>query len=620
MQESSPIRKVFLLACAVVAVVSGIVLLAVFNDRPAESVDSTPTSSFPLPAFTDTPYRNLGADAKYLGSAACAECHRGNHDSYKLTAHSRALATLDPAVEPPDAVFRHQASGRTYRVYRQAGQFRHEEVVSDDKGKEIARVDLPIKYLIGSGNFCRSYLVEVDGFLHESPLTWYTARKEWGMSPGYDFPQHHSFERPISTGCLNCHAGRVETVGGSGRKHTLHEHAIGCERCHGPGSLHAEGHRNGQIKKGAEDWTIVQPAKLSRPLLESICAECHLNGVAAVSVRGRLPTDFRPGRPLTDYRVDYKFDTGSDQMTVVGHIEQLRQSACYQKSNELTCITCHDPHAREKLKDPVAVFREQCLNCHADKPCSLAEVERRKKQPADNCVACHMPRGDTDIPHIAFTHHRIGRHVAKAKAKTDRIPKLEPIDAVPNLSQLERQRSLGLAYRLAGDDATYAQYSGVFHERARTLLEEVRATGLKDPETAEALASLYWRTDVPRTRELAVEVLNARDATAEVRGKALLLAADCEFQGKNYKFAASYLEELVATRRFAEDWRLLGLSYMLDDRLQPALTAMQRSYAIRPTQPNIQGGLFEIYRRMGDNRRAQEYLNNAQWLERNRQQ
>ncbi len=61
-------------------------------------------------------------------------------------------------------------------------------------------MDLPVRYLIGSGRYCRSYVVEVDGFLQESPLTWYTAKRQWGLSPGYDFAQHWSFERPIRVG------------------------------------------------------------------------------------------------------------------------------------------------------------------------------------------------------------------------------------------------------------------------------------------------------------------------------------------------------------------------------------------------------------------------------------
>ena len=50
------------------------------------------------------------------------------------------------------------------------GQLRHEEVVRTEEGKEVGRVDLPIRYLVGSGSFARTYLVEVDGFQFRSTM------------------------------------------------------------------------------------------------------------------------------------------------------------------------------------------------------------------------------------------------------------------------------------------------------------------------------------------------------------------------------------------------------------------------------------------------------------------
>src|SRR4029077_7469854 len=132
----------------------------------------------------------------------------------------------------------------------------------------------------------------------------------------------------------------------------------------GPGSLHVERHRAKKHTAGEEDLTIVNPEKLPRPELEAICAVCHLSGPASILLRGRKVTDYRPGVPLTDYRIDYRFDSGNEQMTVVGHIEQLRQSACYQKSKELSCLNCHDPHTSQKPKDSIAFYRRKCLDCH----------------------------------------------------------------------------------------------------------------------------------------------------------------------------------------------------------------------------------------------------------------
>src|SRR5262245_21775896 len=116
------------------------------SQRPASSAGV----SFPLPPYSASPYLNTGLEAQYVGTDSCASCHRDKHKSYLLTPHSRALADLDPSSEPPDGSFYHESSSRFYRVYRQDGQFRHEEIVRTAEGKEISRLDVPIRYLVGS--------------------------------------------------------------------------------------------------------------------------------------------------------------------------------------------------------------------------------------------------------------------------------------------------------------------------------------------------------------------------------------------------------------------------------------------------------------------------------------
>src|SRR5262249_50250680 len=159
--------------------------------------------------------------------------------------------------------YEHAATGRTYRVYRQGGELRHEELLRTAEGKEMARIDLPVHYVFGSGHFARGYLVEVDGYLHESPITWYSKKKKWDMSPGYDLPYHASFERNIGGGCLHCHVGRAEENSDNVRV-KIHEMAIGCESCHGPGAMHAAARQREKPVAGEEDLTIVNPGRLSR--------------------------------------------------------------------------------------------------------------------------------------------------------------------------------------------------------------------------------------------------------------------------------------------------------------------------------------------------------------------
>ena len=194
---------------AAVAGVGVLVVLYYFSGQEPPPETPAQGDPFPIPPRSETTYLNAGTDSHYIGTAACAACHPSSHATYQLTPHSKALADIALKAEPPDGKYDHALSGRSYRVYRQADQFRHEELLKTAEGKEIARIDLPVRYVIGSGNYCRSYIVEVDGFLHESPITWYTARERWDMSPGYDFAQHWSFERPIRVGCIGCHSGQV---------------------------------------------------------------------------------------------------------------------------------------------------------------------------------------------------------------------------------------------------------------------------------------------------------------------------------------------------------------------------------------------------------------------------
>ena len=121
---------------------------------------------------------------------------------------------------------------------------RHRESVRGASGQEYVLADYEVAYVIGSGNHSRSYLIEDDGFLIESPVTWYAAPQQWGMSPGYDTPKHEGFSRPVRFRCVFCHAGRVDRVGSGTHQLKVHETSITCERCHGPGSLHVAARRS----------------------------------------------------------------------------------------------------------------------------------------------------------------------------------------------------------------------------------------------------------------------------------------------------------------------------------------------------------------------------------------
>ncbi len=620
MSRSFQVACVVLVAGATAA--GGYVWLRRSGEPTPKDGEYETKNEFPLPKISPTKYLNTSSSAEYIGSDRCQECHSGRHESFVHTAHSRSLSVLQPDQEPPDATFDHPLSRRRYKVYRKDGQMRHKEILlAGDEELELS--DYPLKYLVGSGRFSRSYLAEVDGFLIESPITWFASLKVWRMSPGYDETSHSAFNRTMGFDCLYCHTGTMQAVGNSPHRMRLGELAIGCERCHGPGSLHVKKHAEGGGKtSGAEDLTIVNPDRLSRDLAESICYQCHLSTTTRVSVRGRHKGDFRPGLPWQDFYVDYTYPSNkSDQMNVTGHVEQLRLSRCYQETETLSCLTCHDPHENATPAQRVAQNRATCVKCHEQQGCGLP-LATRTEQADNDCVHCHMPQTGTDISHIAFTHHRIGIHESREslasatheKAKKDegaRPPDaLTPLLDVSRLSEIDRRRNLGLAcmylYRDEQDNAAYKPYL----DRAEALLRPVAEQGLRDSLVEVALGQIagFRKNDANAEMWLA-EAAELGTLSPQATCDDLHFKCRLRFRKRQYDLAARSVEKLCRLRRDFRDWALLGVCRTQLGQIPAAKAALQKAIEIDPGQPGPYVLLGELYRDSGDSA-------NQAWCER----
>ncbi len=320
----------------------------------------------------------------------------------------RSLAPIVVGDEKSEGTVTFEADSSRYTIDRRGGEVVHRETRLDKAGRVLAEVEGVVKYALGSGGRGISYLVEHDGRLFQSPISWYSQKNRWDISPGYDVKNLH-FDRPIAPSCLFCHANRAEPVA-----HTMNRYeppvfrgdAIGCERCHGPGELHA---RQPELVDG-RDLTIVNPRHLEPALRDAVCEQCHLQGDQRVDRLGREPFDYRPGLPSIEFFAVYG-RTEQQQTKFVGQVEQMKRSRCYGESQgRLSCTSCHDPHQVPSPTERVAYFRGQCLACHEPQGCSLPEESRLAKSPDDSCIQCHMPRfKKTDIIHVATTDHRILR-------------------------------------------------------------------------------------------------------------------------------------------------------------------------------------------------------------------
>jgi hypothetical protein len=573
---------------------------------PTEQVPRAGADRFPLPAISSSPFLNTRADVAYVGSEACRACHARHDLSFRRTGMGRSMAQLDPSQEPPDGAFAHLLSKRRYQVRRTDGQLWHRELLTTDGAGETLLAEFPLKYVVGSGRHSRTYLVEVDGFLTESPVTWYASKKRWDMSPGYDGPDQEGFARPVDESCLFCHAGRVENVGGSLHKLRIVEAQISCERCHGPGALHVARQRaeaDGAIASDI-DYTIVNPAHLARDLAEAICQQCHLQTSATALARGRKLTDYRPGLPWQDFKHDYQLESPDSAMRVVGHVEMLHLSRCYQASPKLTCTTCHDPHDAGRKAGRAEATQSACLSCHAPERCTVDKQRRDKESPENNCVHCHMPRSPTDIPHLAFTHHKIGVHAKRPDAAPapPAAAALKPVLDLSGLGPVERQRSLGLAYLDMGEKQRSPEMAAPYLQRALESLTAASDAGLRDPALSASMdvARFLLFRAVPENSA----ALTHPDLSVPERCTALYVLAHSDVLQGRFQAALTHLLQLTRLRRNAADWLLLaGCRQALGDPAA-AIAALEQAVRINPRLWQAHQQLADHYRQSGNRERT----------------
>jgi Flp pilus assembly protein TadD len=302
-----------------------------------------------------------------------------------------------------------EAQGFEYSIAQRDGHVIHQETRRDASGHIVARNEAEVQFAIGSGRQGVTYLIERDGFLFQSPMTWYPGTRRWDLSPGYDKENLH-FYRPVQPNCLFCHANRVEPVAGTVNRYQppiFQGQAIGCERCHGPGELHI---KNPIVGDGRER-TIVNPAKLEPSLRDAVCEQCHLLGDWRVTRLDHQSENYRPGSPFYQFWTVLEATTIPDANRFVGQVEQMHESRCFRASDgRLGCISCHDPHRRPAPEETVSFYRRRCLECHAEKGCTLPAPVRQGRSRDDDCTGCHMPRSRSiEIRHTATTNHRIPR-------------------------------------------------------------------------------------------------------------------------------------------------------------------------------------------------------------------
>jgi hypothetical protein len=381
-----------------------------------------------------SPYENARPGVAYVGDVTCARCHQDIASAYRAHPMGRSLAPVSGRETGPwtsaSAGLSIEDKGVQFTIEHNGGRVFHKASRRGADGNSFAEIEAEVSYALGSGTRGISFLIERDGFLFQSPVAWFAQERRWDISPGYgEFSTRPDFERAIQPDCLFCHANHFQAVPGTVNRYEkpiFQGHAIGCERCHGPGELHV----NRRAGLSSEpDMSIVNPAHLTPALRDSVCQQCHLQGSFRFARAGRDPFDFRPGLPLHRFLAVFLMKKGSGgKLEAVGHDEQMEASRCFAASKgELGCISCHDPHRLPAPAAKVAYYRERCLACHEKKGCALSLSQRQTRGQGDDCIACHMPRpAITNVPHTAATDHRILRDARGPKRENPRDASGQP--------------------------------------------------------------------------------------------------------------------------------------------------------------------------------------------------
>lgn len=338
-------------------------------------------------------------EAGYIGAEACAECHKDRYETFRETAHHLTSAKASSgsilgSFEPGKNQVVTSNESLTFEMTQEGDTYYQTAYITNEDGVEGAQKER-FDFSLGSGKLGQTYVYWDSNRLHQLPISYLSATDKWINSPGYEDGKAN-FSRPIAPRCLECHATYFEVDAYTTNVYKRDEHILGisCERCHGPGSKHYENQKYGSEEETEGSPYILVPSQLSSELSIEICAQCHSG--SSVEAMGK-PFSHRPGRDLaksyklTDFERYGSTHRSHSNLGVhsANQIARLTESECFRKSEEMTCVDCHNPHVKERGQ--LKVFSERCMKCHENvEVCGMSD--HIGSEIVDNCIDCHVPQ------------------------------------------------------------------------------------------------------------------------------------------------------------------------------------------------------------------------------------
>lgn len=280
------------------------------------------------------------AKKDYVGSGSCAECHEEMHARWKKTLHARMMQ--DPK-ENPDAIL-------------------------GDFAQKLPFETEDIKYTLGN-HWTQRYLTEVDGEYYVLPRMWSIQDREWQPYSIFSWKR-----KPWRVFCAGCH-----TTGYDHETGTFVETSIGCEACHGPGSVHAE--------NPSRPGSIVNPSKLGKERSLMVCESCHVKGRDNGNPDYCFPLQYLPGDDLAQTYTPLDMEEG-ENVTQTFHSRYEEWIDKTSQPGGSSCELCQDFRGADHSEKNETAKTLICHSCHS---MAKKKNDHSHHPPEVECTDCHVP-------------------------------------------------------------------------------------------------------------------------------------------------------------------------------------------------------------------------------------